>query len=136
MTAMIQTYIVTVAIAVLLGVCSLIMTNISPIASASPLSATSATTTNQTGNQTGANITTTTAGGSGEDQETVMKQLDLAMKALDSGDKAAAEGYMKEADKTLSEGEAKTHLGEAMKALQSDDTEGAKMHAQAAQGYL
>ena len=133
---MIQTYIVTVAIAVLFGVGILIMTNTGPIAFASPLSAASATTTNQTGNQTGANITTTTAGGGGGDEVTATKQLDLAMKALDSGDKAAAEGYMKEADKTLSEGEAKTHLGEAMKALQAGDTEGAKMHAQAAQGYL
>jgi cellobiose-specific phosphotransferase system component IIA len=43
---------------------------------------------------------------------------------------------MKEADKTLPEGEAKMHLGEAMKALQSGDVEGAKMHTQAAQGSL
>ena len=137
MTPRILTYIVvTVAIAVLSGVCSLIMTNISPIAFASSISAASATT-NQTGNQTGANITTTTtAGGGGGDQETATKQLDQAIKALDSGDKAAAEGYMKEADNTLSEGEAKTHLSEAMKALQADDIQGAKMHAQAAQGYL
>jgi hypothetical protein len=70
------------------------------------------------------------------DQETANKQLDQAMKALESGDNAAAEGYMKEADKTLPEGEAKMHLGEAMKALQSGDIEGAKMHTQAAQGSL
>jgi hypothetical protein len=43
---------------------------------------------------------------------------------------------MKEADKTLSEGEAKMHLGEAMKALQAGDTAGAMMHTQAAQGSL
>lgn len=134
MTPGIQTYIVVaVSVAVLFGVGILNMTNISTIAFASSAAA---TTTNQTGNQTGANITTTTAGGGGGDQVTPTKQLDLAMKALDSGDKAAAEGYMKEADKTLSEGEAKTHLSEAMKALQAGDTEGAKMHAQAAQGYL
>jgi hypothetical protein len=133
MTPRIQTYIVVaVYVAVLFGVGILIMTNSGPVAFASPLSAA----TNQTGNQTGANITTTSAGGGGEDQETITKQLDQAMKALDSGDKAAAEGYMKEADKTLSEGEAKTHLSEAMKALQAGDTDGAKMHAQAAQGYL
>ena len=117
-------YIVTVAIAVLFGLGTMIITNIIPIAFASPLSAT----TNQTGNQTGANITTTT-GGVG-DQSTATKQLDQAMKALESGDNAAAEGYMKEADKTLSEGEAKTHLNEAMKALQADDIEGAKTHTQ------
>ena len=125
--ARIQTYIVTVAIAVLFGVGILIMTNSGPIAFASPLSAT----TNQTGNQTCANITTTQAGGGG-DQETATKQLDQAMKALESGDKAAAEGYMKEADKTLSEGAAKMHLSEAMKALQADDIEGAKTHTQVA----
>jgi hypothetical protein len=124
MTARIQTYIVTVAIAVLFGVGMLIMTNSGPIAFASPLSAT----TNQTGNQTGPNITTTAGGGG--DQSTATKQLDLAMKALGSGDNAAAEGYMTEADKTLSEGEAKTHLNEAMKALQAGDMEGAKTHAQ------
>jgi cellobiose-specific phosphotransferase system component IIA len=66
----------------------------------------------------------------GGDQVTATKQLDLAMKALESGDSAAAEGYMTEADKTLSEGEAKTHLSEAMKALQAGDMEGAKTHAQ------
>ena len=126
MMARIQTYIVTVAIAVLFGVGILIMTNSGPIAFASPLSAT----TNQTGNQTGANITTTAGGGG--DQETATKQLDQAMKALESGDKAAAEGYMKEADKTLSEGAAKTHLSEAMKALQADDIGGAKTHTQVA----
>jgi hypothetical protein len=127
MMARIQTYIVTVAIAVLFGVGILIMTNSGPIAFASPLSAT----TNQTGNQTGANITTTQAGGGG-DQETATKQLDQAMKALESDDKAAAEGYMKEADKTLSEGAAKMHLSEAMKALQADDIGGAKTHTQVA----
>jgi hypothetical protein len=126
MMARIQTYIVTVAIAVLFGVGILIMTNSGPIAFASPLSAT----TNQTGNQTGANITTTAGGGG--DQETATKQLDQAMKALESGDKAAAEGYMKEADKTLSEGQAKMHLSEAMKALQADDIGGAKTHTQVA----
>jgi cellobiose-specific phosphotransferase system component IIA len=124
MTTRIQSYIVTLAIAVVFGVGILIMINNGPIAFATPLSAT----TNQTGNQTGANISTTSAGGG--DQVTATKQLDLAMKALESGDNAAAEGYMTEADKTLSEGEAKTHLSEAMKSLQAGDIEGAKTHAQ------
>ena len=110
--------IVTVATAVLFGLGTMIITNIIPIAFASPLSTT---------NQTGANITTT--GGVG-DQSTATKQLDQAMKALESGDNAAAEGYMKEADNTLSEGEAKTHLNEAMKALEAGDIEGAKTHTQ------
>src|SRR5919108_5538834 len=48
---------------------------------------------------------------------------------------AAAEEYLKEADNSLS-GEAKMHVGEAIKALQAGDIEGAKMHAQVALGLL
>jgi hypothetical protein len=69
-------------------------------------------------------------------QETANKQMDEAMKALDSGDIAAAEGYMTEADKTLPEGQAKFHLGEAIKSLQAGDVPGAKMHLEAAQNSL
>jgi hypothetical protein len=43
---------------------------------------------------------------------------------------------MEEADKVLQEGGAKMHLGEAMKALQADDTAGAMIHAQAADQAL
>ena len=84
-------------------------------------------------NQTGVNMTT--AAGGGGNQEPANKQLDQAMKALDSGDNAAAEEYLKEADNSLS-GEAKMHVGEAMKALQAGDIEGAKMHTQVALGLL
>jgi uncharacterized protein HemY len=66
-------------------------------------------------------------------RETANKQMDEAMKALDSGDNAAAEGYMTEADKTLPEGQAKFHLGEAIKSLQAGDVQGAEMHLEAAQ---
>ena len=66
-------------------------------------------------------------------QETANKKLDEAMKALDSGDNAAAEEDMTEADKTLPEGQAKFHLGEAIKSLQAGDVQGAKMHLEAAQ---
>ena len=69
-------------------------------------------------------------------QETANKQLDEAMKALDSGDNAAAEGFMTEADKSLPEGQAKFHLGEAIKALQAGDDQGAMTHLQAAQDSL
>jgi cellobiose-specific phosphotransferase system component IIA len=86
-------------------------------------------------NQTSGNMTTTTGGGGG-DQETANMQLDQAMKALESGDNAVAEGSLKEADGSLSGGEAKMHIGEAMKSLQAGDVEGAKMHAQIAQGLL
>jgi cellobiose-specific phosphotransferase system component IIA len=44
--------------------------------------------------------------------------------------------HMEEAGKVLQEGNAKMHLGEAMKALQAGDTAGAKMHAQVAQDSL
>jgi pectate lyase len=91
--------------------------------------------TQEAANQTSGNMTTTTGGGGG-DQETANKQLDQAMKALESGDNALAEGSLKEADGSLSGGEAKMHIGEAMKSLQADDVEGAKMHAQIAQGLL
>ena len=90
--------------------------------------------TQETANQTGGNMTTTTGGGG--NQETANKQLDQAMNALDSGDNAVAEAALKEADNTLSGGEAKMHISEAMKSLQAGDTEGAKMHAQIAQGLL
>jgi FlaG/FlaF family flagellin (archaellin) len=91
--------------------------------------------TQEAANQTGGNMTTTTGGGGGN-QETANKQLDQAMKALDSGDNAVAEGSLKEADSSLPGGEAKMHIGEAMKSLQAGDTEGAKMHTQLAQGLL
>jgi cellobiose-specific phosphotransferase system component IIA len=68
-------------------------------------------------------------------QESANKQLDQAIKALDSGDNAAAEGFLKEADNSTS-GEAKMHVGEAMKALQANDTAATEMHIQAAQGLL
>jgi uncharacterized cupin superfamily protein len=40
------------------------------------------------------------------------------------------------ANQALSEGEAKMHLDEAMKALQAGDTAGAQTHAQLAQDSL
>jgi hypothetical protein len=66
-------------------------------------------------------------------QETANKQMDEAMKALDSGDNAGAEGYLQEANQTLSEGPAKTEVGEAMTALQAGNVTGAVAHLQAAQ---
>jgi hypothetical protein len=91
--------------------------------------------TQEAANQTAGNMTTTTGGGGGN-QETANKQLDQAMKALESGDNAVAEGSLKEADSSISGGEAKMHIGEAMKSLQAGDVEGAKMHTQIAQGLL
>jgi hypothetical protein len=69
-------------------------------------------------------------------QETANKQLEEASKALDSGDNAGAEGFLIEANNTLAEGQAKTEVGEAIKALQVGDINGTKMDIQAAQGGL
>jgi hypothetical protein len=69
-------------------------------------------------------------------QETANKQIDEAMKALDSGDNAAAEGYLQEANQTLPEGPAKTEVGEAMTALQAGNVTGAITQLQAAQNTL
>jgi cellobiose-specific phosphotransferase system component IIA len=69
-------------------------------------------------------------------EETANKQIDEAMKALNSGDDAEAEGAMQEANNTLPEGQAKFHLGEAMKALQAGNSTGAMTHLQAAQNNL
>ena len=93
MTAIIRTYKMAIAMAVLFGVSGLIITNVSPIASASP-----AATTNQTSNQTGGNMTTTAGGG---DQATAKMHLDEAMKALQAGDTAGAEMHAKFAQDSL-----------------------------------
>jgi cellobiose-specific phosphotransferase system component IIA len=69
-------------------------------------------------------------------QETANKQLEEAMKALDSGDNAGAEGYLQEANQTLPEGQAKTEVGEAMTALQAGNVTGATTDIQAAQALL
>jgi cellobiose-specific phosphotransferase system component IIA len=66
-------------------------------------------------------------------QEPANKQIDEAMKALDSGDNAAAKGYLQEANQTLTEGPAKTAVGEAMTALQAGNVTGAMTQLQAAQ---
>lgn len=76
--------------------------------------------------------TSMTSTADGQVQEKTNRQLEQVVKALDSGDIAAAKGYMNETFQGLPEGAAKMHLGEAIKALQSDDTEGAKMHVQLA----
>src|SRR5215207_2061351 len=117
-----QSYLVAVAIAAVVGVSGL-MGNIDHFAFASPVA-----TTNQTGNQTGANMTTTAGGG--EDQVKARMHLGEAMEALSAGDIAGAMMHMKEADKVLQEGNAKMHLGEAIKALQAGNTTGASIHAQ------
>jgi cellobiose-specific phosphotransferase system component IIA len=73
---------------------------------------------------------------SASDQETANKQLDEALKSLDSGDNAGAEGDLIEANSTLAEGQAKTEVGEAITALQAGNITGAQMEIEAAQGLL
>ena len=113
MTVRIQTYIVAVSIAVLFGVCTLIMTN-----SGGPIAFVSSS--------------LSAAASSVGDQGAAKMHLDEAMKALQAGDTEGAKLHLGEADKVLSEGGAKLHLGEAMKALQAGDIEGAKTHTQVA----
>ena len=81
-------------------------------------------------------LTISNVGPNAFSQETPNKQIDEAMKALDSGDDAAAEDYMQEANNTLPEGQAKTELGEAMKALQAGNVTGAMTHLQTTQDIL
>jgi hypothetical protein len=60
-----------------------------------------------------------------------------ALKALDSGDIAAAVGYLEETLQVLPTIQEKTQLGVALNALQhSNDTKSARMHVQLAQGSL
>jgi hypothetical protein len=59
------------------------------------------------------------------------------VKALDSGDIAAAKGYLEETVQGLPDGEAKTHLSVAINALlYSNDTKGPRMHVQLVENSL
>ena len=80
-----QSYLVAVAIAAMVGVSGL-MGNIGHFTFASPVA-----TTNQTGNQTGANMTTTAGGG--EDQVKARMHLGEAMAALAAGDAAGEDAH-------------------------------------------
>jgi hypothetical protein len=63
--------------------------------------------------------------------------LEQVLKALDSGDIAAAEEYLKETAQGLPDGEAKTHLSVAIDALKySNDTKAPRMHVQLVEGSL
>jgi hypothetical protein len=71
------------------------------------------------------------------DKEKINRQLEQAVKALDSGDIAAAEKYLYEIIQGLPMEEAKTHLGIALNGLHYfNDTKGAKMHIQLVQSSL
>jgi phage gp29-like protein len=79
-------------------------------------------------------MTTTADSQAVMDQEKINRQLEQVVKALDSGDTAAAEEYLKETVKELPDGEAKTHLEVAINALQySNDTKSPRMHVQLVQ---
>ena len=80
----------------------------------------------------------TAADGQGAmDHEKINRQLEQAIKALDSGDIAAAVKYLKEIGQVLPAGEAKTHVAVAIDGLRyTNDTIGAKMHVQLAQSSL
>ena len=71
------------------------------------------------------------------DKEKINRQLEQAVRALDSGDIAASEEYLYEIIQKLSTGEAKTHLAIAINGLHYfNDTKGAKMHIQLVQSSL
>ena len=55
-------------------------------------------------------MTTTADGQAVVDQEKINRQLEQALKALDSGDIVAAERYLEETVQRLLTGESKTHL--------------------------
>ena len=80
---------------------------------------------------------TTADGQAAVDHEKINRQLEQAMKALDSDDIAAAVKYLEETVQGLPEGEAKTHVAVAIDGLRyTNDTIGAKMHVQLAQNSL
>jgi hypothetical protein len=71
------------------------------------------------------------------DHEKINRQLEQVMKALDSGDIAAAVKYLEETAQGLPAGEAKTHVAVAIDGLRyTNDTEAARMHVQLAQSSL
>jgi hypothetical protein len=108
-TAGVQSYTVAVIVAVLFGLGVLISTG----------------------------MTTTADGQSVVDQEKIIRQLEQVVKALDSGDIATAEEYLKETIQGVPTIQEKTQLGVALNALQqSNDTKSARMHVQLAQGSL
>ena len=80
---------------------------------------------------------TTADGQAAVDHEKINRQLEQVIKALDSGDIAAAVKYLEETIQGLPEGEAKTHVAVATDGLRyTNDTIGAKMHVQLAQSSL
>ncbi len=82
-------------------------------------------------------MTTTADGQAVVDQEKIKRQLEQVVKALDSGDIAAARGYLEETVQGLPDGVTKTHLRVATDALQySNDTKGPMMHVQLVQNSL
>jgi protein involved in polysaccharide export with SLBB domain len=88
---------------------------------------------------TSTGVTTTADGQAVADREKINRQLEQVVKALDSGDIAAAVEYLKETIQGLPTGETKTQveLGVAIDALQSsNDTKNARMHVQLVQGSL
>jgi hypothetical protein len=82
-------------------------------------------------------MTTTANGQVVVDREKINRQLEQVVKALDSGDIAAAVEYLKETAQGLPDGEAKTHLSVAIDALKySNDTKAPRMHVQLVEGSL
>ena len=82
-------------------------------------------------------MTTTADGQAVVDQEKINRQLEQVVKALDSGDIAAAKEYLEEIVQGLPTEEAKTHLEIAINGLQYfNDTKSARMHIQLVENSL
>jgi hypothetical protein len=82
-------------------------------------------------------ITRTADGQAAVDHEKINRQLEQVMKALDSGDIAAAVKYLKETAQGLPTGEVKTHVAIAIDGLQYlNDTKAPRMRVQLAQSSL
>jgi outer membrane protein assembly factor BamD (BamD/ComL family) len=81
---------------------------------------------------------TTADGQAAVDKEKINRLIEQAMKALDSGDNAAAVKYLEETAQRLPTVEAKTHIAIAINGLiYLNDTEGgARMHVQLARSSL
>jgi phage gp29-like protein len=82
-------------------------------------------------------MTTTADGQAAVNQEKLNRLIEQVMKALDSGDHAAAQKYLNELAQELPTVDAKTHVAIAINGLiYLNDTEGARMHVQLARSSL
>jgi hypothetical protein len=84
-----------------------------------------------------AGMTTSAEGQAAADKEKINRQLEQVMKALDSGDTAAAVKYLEETAQGLPTGTARTLLAVAINGLiYLNDTEGARINVEVVRSGL